>query len=345
MIRSVLSFGLCSLAFSLAALAATNSASPEISPTTVIADVDGMKLTLGEFEQKRADSLFQARDAFYHQERKVLEDYLDDYLLKREAQKQNLTVDQLLDREVKSKLPKDPSEEALHVYYEGMETKDTYEALRSRILDHIRQARFDKAKAAYVASLRSQANIVISLPPPRAEIRLENTPVLGAQNAPVLFVEYADFECPYCQQVAPTIQRLETEYKGKVKFAFKDTPLPMHPHAQKAAEAAHCAGLQGKYWDYHNALFATKQLAVPDLKAEARKLNLDGAAFDKCLDTGAEAATVKAQLEEANALGVQGTPSFFINGRFLSGAASYETLHEAIEQELTTAQPKETARR
>jgi protein-disulfide isomerase len=185
------------------------------------------------------------------------------------------------------------------------------------------------------------------LPPPRADIKLENTPVLGAQNAPVTFVEYADYECPYCQQVAPAVQKLETEYKGRVAFAFKDYPLPMHPHAEKAAEAAHCAGVQGKYWDYHDALFASKQLDVPQLKEQARKLNLDGAAFDKCLDSGAQAGTVKAQLAESQSLGLQGTPTFFINGRYLSGSATYELLRDAIDQELATApgQPKETARR
>jgi protein-disulfide isomerase len=202
-----------------------------------------------------------------------------------------------------------------------------------------------KARNAYIESLRAQAKIVISLPPPRAEVSLDKTPVLGASNAPVVVVEYADYECPYCQQVAPTLQKLETEYKGKVAFAFKDTPLPMHPHAQKAAEAAHCAGVQGKYWEYHDLLFDSKKLEVADLKEDAHKLNLDSAAFDKCLDSGQEAQAVGAQYSESQRLGINGTPAFFINGRFLSGAASYDQLHAAIQQELTVAeqQPNQTA--
>src|SRR5262245_8188005 len=124
-------------------------------------------------------------------------------------------------------------------------------------------------------------------------------------------------------------------------------PLPMHSHAQKAAEAAHCAGAQGKYWEYHNELFTSKQLEIPALKEEARKLNLDATAFDQCLDSGAQADKVKAQADEAQKLGIQGTPVFFINGRMMSGAVSYEDLQKAVEQELATAaaQPKETARR
>jgi len=316
------------------------------APDTVIATIDGTKITLGELEQKRADYLFQARNNYYESERKVLQGLLDDYLLERQAQKEGISVDQLLEKHVKSTMPKEPSEEALHVFYEGVETQETFEAMRGRILDRIRQVRFDKAKAAYLDTLRSQANIVISLPAPRAAIPLENTPVLGTPSASVMFVEYADYECPYCQQVAPAIQKLQTEYKGKVAFAYKHLPLPMHPHAQKAAEAASCAGEQGKFWDYHDMLFSTKKLEVADLKQDARKLNLDTAAFDKCLDSGRAVPFIKAQQNEAQRLALQGTPSFFINGRFMGGAASYEQLKDVIDQELATApQPNQTAHR
>src|SRR6185437_7321350 len=109
---------------------------------------------------------------------------------------------------------------------------------------------------------------------------------------------------------APALEKLQTVYKGRVSFAFKDMPLPMHAHAQKAAEAAHCAGAQGKYWEYHNELFASKQLDITDLKQDARKLNLDTATFDQCLDSGAQADAVKVQADEAQKLGLQGTPVF-----------------------------------
>ncbi len=345
--RFALSLLICPLTLTTLAFSATNSQTMTLAPDTVIADVNGIKITFGEFDEKRADNLFQARDTFYHEERKVLDQYIEDVLLKNEAQKEGLTVDQLLDKHVKSTLPKDPSDEALRVYYEGVDTKDSFENLRGKILDHVRQARFDKAKALYMQQLRSNAKVVVSLPPPRADIALTNTPSLGETNAPVRFIEYADYECPYCQQVAPALLRLESEYKGKVLFAYKDVPLPMHPHAQKAAEAARCAGVQGKYWDFHDTLFASKKLDVPDLKQDARKLNLDVAAFDKCLDSGSQAEVVKASIKESQNLGIAGTPSFFINGRFMGGTASYEMLKDAIDQELATAtkEPRQTASR
>lgn len=348
MTRPAISMSLAPLLLSVLSYAAPAASNDSPGPETVIADVNGAKITLGQFEQERAHNLFQARDGYYNLEKKILDDYIDNMVLEQEAKKEGLTVDQLLDKHVRSTLPKDPSEESLHVYYEGVDSKESYEALREKILNRIRTVRFDKAKAAYMQTLKAKANVVVSVPQPRAEIALTNTPVLGDKNAPVMLIEYADYECPYCQQVAPALFKLENEYKGKVAFAFKDTPLPMHPHAQKAAEAARCAGVQGKYWDFHHELFASKKLDLPDLKSDAQKLNLDKAAFNSCLDSGSQAAVVKTQSDEAAQLGLQGTPSFFINGRFMSGAASYEQLKDAIEQELATSskqQLKQTASR
>ena len=345
MIRSTLTAGLCFLVPLLPAFAGASNPNLNSSPSTVIAEVNGKKITLGEFEGKRADKLFQAQNAYYQAERKVLDEFIGQFLLEQQAQRENISVDELLNRHVKGKLPPDPPEEALRVYYEGLDVNQPYEAVRDQIIAHLRQRRFDKAKAAYLQSLRDQAKVVVTLPPPKAEVALKDTPIRGVPNAPVVVVEFADYECPYCQQVNPDLKKLEEEYKGKVAFAYKDTPLPSHPHAEKASEAAHCAGAQGKYWEYHDLLFATKQYEIPDLKQDARKLNLDGAAFDQCLDSGAQAGAVKAQLAEAEKLGLSGTPAFFINGRFLSGAVDYATLQSVVEQELATAgQAKETSR-
>jgi protein-disulfide isomerase len=342
--KSILAVWLGCISLSFVALG--DDAQVVAKGSAVIAEIDGVKLTLSDFERKNASSLFQARNYYYQAERKALDEFIDQYLLEQEAKRENVTVEQLLQRHVKSTLPKDPPEEALRVYYEGVDTNEPYEAVRGNILEHLRQRRLEKARAAYIQSLRRQANVVISVSPPRADIPLKDVPIRGLRNAPVVVVEYADYECPYCQQIDPELTKLEAEYKGKLTFAYKDAPLPMHPHAQKAAEAAHCGGAQGKYWEYHDLLFASKQYEMPNLKQHARTLNLDGAAFDKCLDLGEQAEVVKAQLAEAQRLGLSGTPSFFINGRFLSGAVDYATLRGVVEQELApAAQPKETAKR
>lgn len=325
------------------------SATDEIplSSGTVLIEIDGAKLTAGDLELKRPTLFFQARNTYYEAERKAVQEFIDEYLLEREAQKEGVAVAQLLERHVQAAIAKDPSEETLRVYYEGVDTTEPYESVRDKIVASLRDRRMSKAKAAYLASLRKQANIVVRVRAPRAEISLKETPVLGRPDAGVTLLEFADFECPYCQQIQPVLDKLTTEYKGRMAFAYKDAPLPMHPHAQKAAEAAHCAGTQGKYWEYHSLLMSKRQLDVPQLKEQARQLALDGAAFDKCLDSGEQSKLVQAQLSEAAGLGVQGTPTFFINGRIISGVVSYETLRGIVEEELaaSAAREKQTAQR
>ncbi len=332
-LRTLALIGLFSAAI-LPVAAAENSSGSALAAGPVVAEVDGAKLTAADVERKKSGSLFQARNTFYQAQRKAVEEYVDDYLLERRAAREHLTVAQLIDKHVSSTLPKDPSEESLRVYFEGVQTTEAFEAVRPQILEHIRQARLEKAKTAYLASIKNEAKVALLLAAPRVPVSLKDTPLRGGSDAKVTIVEYADFECPACQQSQPGLDKLEAEYKGKVAFAYKDVPLPMHSHAQKAAEAAHCAGTQGKYWEYHDKLFATRQLDVSQLKEHARSLHLDGQAFDKCLDSGAQADLVKAQLAEGQGYQIQGTPSFFINGRFFSGGMTFEQLKVIIDEEL-----------
>jgi protein-disulfide isomerase len=118
-------------------------------------------------------------------------------------------------------------------------------------------------------------------------------------------------------------------------MVFKDFPLPNHAEAFKAAEAAHCAGEQGKYWELHDAMFANQRaLHVPALKETARKLGLDGAKFDACLDSGKHAPNVKADYELGQRMGVNSTPSIYVNGRLLMGAQPFEAFKQIIDEEL-----------
>jgi protein-disulfide isomerase len=300
----------------------------------VLAEIDGVRLTLSQFESQRPSALFQARNTFYEAEKKAVEEYIEDLLLERQAKKENLTVAQLLEKHVNSTIAPDPDDAALRVYFEGLDTKETFEQARPKILEYIRQRRIAKAKAAYMQTLHSQSTIAFELDAPRLQLSLKESHVRGPAGAPLTLVEFADYECPYCQQVQPTLDRLEAEFKGKIAFVYKDYPLPMHGHAQKAAEASQCAGVQGKYWEYHDLLLKNKNLEVTQLKADAGELGLDTTAFNKCLDSGERASAVKASYDEATKKGIQGTPGFFLNGRFLDGSPTYDSLRQAIEEEL-----------
>ena len=313
---------------------------------TVVLEIDGVKFTLAEFERRRPTALAKPFNTLYEGERKALSKFVDEYLLEQQAAKEHLTVPELLDKHANKTIGPDPSEEALHAVYEAMDAKQPFESLRGKILDHIHDVRVEKARAAYTEALRSQAKVAILLSQPRAQVSLGDAAIDGPANAPVMIIEYADYECPYCQQAYPTLEKVLSEYKGKIAMAYKDTPLPMHAHAQKAAEAAHCAGQQGKYVEFHDLMYSTRQLEIANLKEDARKLKLDTDAFDKCLDSGAQAEIVKAQLKEGAGLGIEGTPSFYVNGRFVSGSPTVEDWHKLIDAELAgSAKSTETAER
>lgn len=175
---------------------------------------------------------------------------------------------------------------------------------------------------------------------PRQDVALGDAPVRGSRNAPVMIIEFADFQCPYCQQMHPELKILQQELAGKVAVAFKDFPLAMHANAEKAAEAARCAGEQGKYWDFHDELFHNSEnLEVAQLKQFARDLKLNQPNFDACLDSGKEAAAVQKDLAQGRQLGVRATPSFFFNGRLFTGAMDYFTLRSLVETLLKTDAP------
>jgi len=304
-------------------------------PVAVV--IDGVRLTMAEVEAKKPAGLFQARNTFFDVQKKAIDEFVTDYLVEQQAKKENLTVEQLLEKHVNSAAGTTPSDDALRVYYDGLDVQESFDQIKTKIVEVIKQRRIAKAKTAYLAQLKAAATVEVKMAAPRAQISLKGTPIKGNPNAPVMVVEYADYECPYCQQAEPIVGKLASDYAGKIAFAYKELPLPMHANAQKASEAALCAGAQGKYWEYHDVLYSSKQLAMPALKETARTMKLDMAAFDKCLDSGANADFVKSSLNEAQGLGLPGTPGFFVNGRFISGQVSYDVLKQLVDEELHVA--------
>jgi protein-disulfide isomerase len=302
----------------------------------VVARVSGANLTIEDLQNVEGGKLLQAEYQYYLNERKVLEELIDNRLLSDEARKKSMPLDQFLSTEV-YKGVKDPTEDQLEVYYEGLDTQESYQSVRDDVLQHLRELRRSKARAAYVEQLRKDAKINILLMPPTAHVDTAKAYTQGKKNAPVVLVEFADYQCPYCQKVNPQIQQLKKEYGDALTVIYKDFPLPMHHGSEKAAEASRCAGEQGKFWEYHDVLFYSKQLEVDELKEHARVLKLDGDRFDACLDNGTEAGAVKSDLDEAKSLGLTGTPSFFVNDHFFSGVVDIAALKDIVNQQLNLA--------
>lgn len=163
--------------------------------------------------------------------------------------------------------------------------------------------------------------------------------VKGDKDAPVTIVEWSDFECPFCARFySETLGQIDEQYikTGKVKLVYKDFPLSFHQNAQKAAEAAECAGEQGKYWEMHNLLFEKGVSGgVTGFKTYAKEIGLDMNDFDSCLNSGKTAQGIQADMALGGRSGIQGTPGFIINGQLVSGAQPFTVFQQVIEAVLT----------
>lgn len=173
-----------------------------------------------------------------------------------------------------------------------------------------------------------------------AEISLDKS--MGPENAPVVVVEYGDYQCPYCQQFANGPGRqLKQNYvdTGKIRFVFRNLAF-IGDESLWAAEAAECANDQGRFWDYHDKLYNEQAgenvgtFSPENLKRFATELGLDTQQFDQCLDSGKYQAKVQQETAEAGRLGVRSTPSFFVNGQLIKNGSDYQVLQAAIEAAL-----------
>ncbi|AEI66657.1 DsbA family protein [Corallococcus macrosporus] len=199
---------------------------------------------------------------------------------------------------------------------------------------------YAKLNAENVANAPKAAAPGAPAEPPVQKVDVGNAPVKGAQNAPVTIVAFSDFECPFCSRVVPTLKALEDQYGAKIKVAFKNQPLPFHANAKPAAAAALAAHEQGKFWEYHDKLFANQRaLDRASLEKYAQELGLNMDKFKAALDSGKFNAQIDADMAQASSLGATGTPTFFINGRTLVGAQPVASFKRVIDEELKKAGP------
>jgi protein-disulfide isomerase len=171
------------------------------------------------------------------------------------------------------------------------------------------------------------------------EVSVGNAPVRGPKTAPVTIVEYSDFQCPFCGRVEPTLKQIMDEYKGKVRIAWKNQPLSFHPNAMPAAEAAMAAYEQGndKFWAMHDKLFEQQGSLSPQFYEQtAREIGLDVSKWKSSVESHAAQASIQSDMSSGSAVGANGTPTFFINGRKLVGAMPFDSFKQVIDAELAS---------
>ena len=326
--------------------AAAAGRSPQASPPPkpaeeVVATIGGEPVGESMLEERAQAQLFQVRTQEYQVKLKALDSLIAEQLLKREAQARGIPFDELIRQEVDGKAgPPAPDElQAAYDREKASRFKDAPEdEAKQQLARELGERSREQRRLAFLKQLKEAAKVRILLEPPRLSVDLSHAPTRGGKDAPVTIVEFSDFQCPYCIRVEPTLERLRAAYGDKLRIAFRDFPLPFHALAPKAAEAARCAGEQGKFWEMHDRLFAADgQLEVVQLKGYAAELGLDADAFAACLDQGRQAAEWRADALAGQRYGVGATPAFFINGRIVIGAQPYESFAAVIDDELERA--------
>ena len=327
--------------FFIAATACSSEMSPggasskkeATAPGAAVAMIDGQPITQAQLDERAARQLYEVRQ-------QTLEEMLAEQVLDKEAQAQGITREALLVREVTSKVT-DPTQAEIDQVWEANKARmpgKTKEQVAPDIINFLKGQKAPQLQQSYMQSLRTKYKTQVLLEPPRVAVGVDDDPAKGPAKAPVTIVEFSDFQCPYCGRAEAVVKQILENYKDKVRLVYRDFPLPMHPYAPKASEAAQCANEQGKYWEYHDALYADQsKLALTDLQATAERLGLKTEAFKTCLDSGKYAAEVSKDVADGQKAGVSSTPFFFINGIPVIGARDYSAFAEIIDRELANA--------
>jgi protein-disulfide isomerase len=331
---------------SLVLLAAcSTSAQPARAPAggDVVATVGPVSITLAEVDEralqmtaasfgnlKLSQALFEAR-------RTALDEIIGNTLIEQEAKARGVDRATLAEREVASKAT--PVTDA--------DVAAWYQANPSRVegapLDQVRapikalliQQRTHAAREQYLETLKSKTPVKVMLEPPRQTVAEAGRPARGPINAPIEIIEFSDFQCPFCLRANPIVTQVLNTYGDRIRFVYRHYPLPNHPNARPAAEASQCANEQGKFWPYHDKLFASEgRLDDADLRRSAAEVGLDPAKFSACLDGHRFKADVDDDIAAGDEAGVSGTPAFFINGRVLTGAQPFDAFKRVIDDEL-----------
>ncbi len=342
-LKALVAVGLITLTACSATNAQQGTAAKQPAAADVVAMVGTVPVTLEEVDaralQEPVTSFGSAKlvQALYMARRATIEEIVANKLLENEAKSRGIDRATLVEREIAAKAPAPTDAEVVAWYQANPQRVNgaTLDQVRAPIRNLLIEQRMDAARSTLVDALKAKTTISISLEPPRVEVSDGGRTPRGVKTGPIEIIEFSDFQCPFCQRANPVVDQVLKTYGDKVKFVYRHYPLPNHPNARPAAEAAACAEVQGKFWEYHDRLFANStRLSDADLKAHAVAVGLDATRFNACFDNHQQKPGVDKDVADGEAVGVTGTPAFFINGRSIEGAQPFESFKRVIDEEL-----------
>jgi len=326
-------------------LSDAGAAPADIDASTVVATwdggeltyVEGTKLVKGQIVQMKAEYMTSK----YQTEKGSIEQTIMETILDAEVAKRGFsTKEELFKIEVEEKTAAPTPAEISTMYdqfrdrLQGMDLEQATPLIARQLVQQKQSERFQ----VYIEELKAAYNVQITLPypeVPRMEVSADDDPFLGTDGAPIEIIQFAEFQCPYCGKAGEAIDQVLAAYPGKIKMVYRDFPLGFHDRAIPAAVAANCAGEQGKYWEMHKLLMSNQRaLAEADLTGHATTLSLDMDQWNTCRQDPKQEAEVRKDMADGSAVGVTGTPAFFINGIMLSGALPFSEFKAIIDEEL-----------
>ena len=321
--------------------AQTPAAAPPPGASPVLATVNGTPITEEEVRKAAGLEISRLEEQLYQLRKQQVDELVADRLLQDEAARRGQSVEALEQAEITAKAGTvtEPEIDAF-VATNGARIRGDVTQLRPQIREFLQQQKIDARRTALVDGLRASAKIDMRLEAPvpyRATVDVVGAPVRGTATAPVTIVEYSDFHCPFCRRVQPTLTTLLQKYPGKVRLVYKHLPLDgLHPQARRVSEAAWCAAKQDKFWAFHDAVYADASSDSSDatLTRYASAAGLDAAAFGACLAGPEAKAAIQRDVAQGEALGLNSTPGFFVNGREVRGAQPIEAFESIIDEEL-----------
>jgi protein-disulfide isomerase len=311
---------------------------------TVVATWDAGSVSQGQLVESIATELAQMESEYlmnrYQVESQAAGQLALEMVLQAAADERGLSIEGLLVEDVEASI-QPPTEAEIEGFYPrvaqrfgGAPLSEVHDVVANLVMEQKRAY----AAQEYVSALGAANHIETTIPfpnLPRMDVSVDDDPSIGPSDAPITIIEFGEFQCPYCGRAQESIDRLMTEYEGQIQFVYRDFPLGFHDRAIPAAIAANCAEPQGKYWEIHRMMMAAQHdLSEATILGYATQLELDMDAWSTCREDPAQAAEVQDDMAAGAALGVTGTPAFFVNGVFLAGAMPYETFKQIIDGEL-----------
>ena len=311
------------------------------SDKSIIAEVAGQKIPRKDLMRGIDAEIFDLEYKIYQMKINRLRALALEKFMKSDKRKEGMSNDEYLNKYIAGKNPVTEKDIATFVKERSIPKEQMNDMVRGQIKKFLEVEKKKLAVDRWLGEQTAKNPIVVYFPKPERpvfDIKVnDQDPSWGSSNAKVTIVEYSDFQCPFCSKGAAVISEIKKAYKGKVRVVFKNFPLPFHPLAKGAAEAALCAGEQGSdyFWKLHDLMFKDQASLTQDqLTKIAKKIGVNVEKFSKCLESNKFLSKIKDDMALGQELGIKSTPTFFVNGQLLNGALPFGVFKEIIDAEL-----------